>query len=194
MVLENLKNKKIFLASKSPRRKQLLEDAGFKFEIITSKEVEEIIPKDISNNEIAIYLSNLKTNAYKNDLHENEILISADTIVCLDDEVLGKPKNYDNAFNMLMRLSGKEHKVITGVTICSTEKQISFADETIVKFKELTNDEINYYITNYKPYDKAGSYGIQEWIGYIGITEIKGSYFNVMGLPVQKVYETLRTF
>jgi len=194
MVLENLKNKKIFLASKSPRRKQLLDDAGFKFEIITSKEVEEIIPKDISNNEIAIYLSNLKTNAYKNDLHENEILISADTIVCLDDEVLGKPKNYDNAFNMLMRLSGKEHKVITGVTICSTEKQISFADETIVKFKELTNDEINYYITNYKPYDKAGSYGIQEWIGYIGITEIKGSYFNVMGLPVQKVYETLRTF
>lgn len=192
--MHNLKNKKILLASKSPRRKQLLEDAGFKFGIITSKEVEEIIPNNISNKKVAIYLSNLKASAYINDLQENEILISADTIVCLNNEILGKPKNYDGAFNMLSNLSGKEHKVITGVTICSNDKKTSFADETIVKFKELTNDEINYYITNYKPYDKAGSYGIQEWIGYIGITKIIGSYFNVMGLPVQKVYEALSRF
>ena len=194
MVLENLKNKKIFLASKSPRRKQLLEDAGFKFEIITFKEVEEIVPKNIANNEVAIYLSELKANAYKNDLLRNEILISADTIVCLENEILGKPKDYADAFKMLSNLSGKEHKVITGVTICSNTKQVSFAGETLVKFKNLTEAEIDYYITNYKPYDKAGAYGIQEWIGYIGITQIKGSYFNVMGLPVQKVYEILSRF
>ncbi len=192
--MQNLKNKKILLASKSPRRKQLLEDAGFKFEIITFKEVEEIVPENIANNKVAIYLSELKANAYRPDLKENEILISADTIVCLKDKILGKPQNYKDAFDMLTELSGKEHKVITGVTICSSEKQISFADETSVKFKELSKDEINYYITNYKPYDKAGSYGIQEWIGYIGITEIKGSYFNVMGLPVQKVYDFLSKF
>ncbi|NPA45258.1 MAG: septum formation protein Maf [Chlorobi bacterium] len=192
--MQNLKNKKILLASKSPRRKQLLKDAGFNFEIITSKEVEEIIPNNIRNNEVAIYLSELKANAYKNDLSENEILISADTIVCLENKILGKPKDYDDAFKMLSNLSGKEHKVITGVTICSNKKQVSFSDETSVKFKNLTNNEINYYITNYKPFDKAGSYGIQEWIGYIGITEIKGSYFNVMGLPVHKVYEQLNKF
>jgi len=194
MILPNLKNKKILLASKSPRRKQLLEEAGFKFEIITSKEVEEIIPNNIPNNEVAIYLSELKANAYKNDLLRNEILISADTIVCLENEILGKPKGYDDAFRMLSNLSSKEHKVITGVTICSNTKQVSFAGETSVKFKNLTEEEINYYITNYKPYDKAGSYGIQEWIGYIGITEIKGSYFNVMGLPIQMVYECLISF
>ncbi len=194
MLLENIKNKRILLVSKSPRRKQLLEDAGFKFEVISSKEVEEIIPKNISNNEAAVFLSELKANAYKADLQNDEILIAADTIVCLEDKILGKPKDYKDAFKMLTALSGKQHKVITGVTICSTDKELSFAGKTTVKFKELSEDEINYYITNYKPYDKAGSYGIQEWIGYIGITEIKGSYFNVMGLPVQKVYEVLRDF
>lgn len=194
MILKNIENKRILLASKSPRRKQLLEDAGFKFETITSKEVEEIIPKDIANSDVAIFLSELKANAYKPDLKENEILISADTIVCLENKILGKPKDYNDAFKMLMALSGKKHKVITGVTICSLKKQVSFADVTSVKFKKLSENEINYYITNYKPFDKAGSYGIQEWIGYIGITKIKGSYFNVMGLPVQKVYEALSKF
>lgn len=194
MLLEDIKNKKLLLASKSPRRKQLLKDAGFNFEVISSKEVEEIIPEHISNNEAAVFLSELKANAYMADLQADEILITADTIVCLEDNILGKPKDYKDAFKMLTKLSGKEHNVITGVTICSIEKKISFAEETIVKFKELTEGEINYYINNFKPYDKAGSYGIQEWIGYIGITEIKGSYFNVMGLPIQKLYDSLKEF
>lgn len=189
-----LRNKEILLASKSPRRKQILADAGFKFEVITSKEVDEIIPNDISINKVAEYLSELKANAYKNDLDDNQILISADTVVCLDDKILGKPTDNEDAFKMLSYLSGKEHKVITGVTICSSNKKVSFSDTTIVKFKKLTENEINYYIKNYKPFDKAGSYGIQEWIGYIGITKIIGSYFNVMGLPIQKLYDELLKF
>ncbi|MCF6185450.1 MAG: Maf family nucleotide pyrophosphatase [Bacteroidales bacterium] len=189
-----LSDKKILLASKSPRRKQLLKDTGFSFTVIKGKEVDESIPEKITGKDVAIFLADLKADAYTNEIKENTILITADTIVCLNDKILGKPKDYEDAFNILQSLSGKEHKVITGVSVRSAEKQISFADETSVKFKDLSKEEIDYYITNYKPYDKAGAYGIQEWIGYIGITEIKGSYFNVMGLPVQKIYEILKKF
>ena len=188
------KKKKIILASASPRRSQLLKDAGFNFSIAKGKDVDEKIPKNLTGKDAAIFLADLKADAYAEKITENTILITADTIVCLEDKILGKPTDYQDAFKILKSLSGKEHKVITGVSIRSVDKQISFADETCVKFKQLSDDEINYYITHYKPYDKAGAYGIQEWIGYIGITEIKGSYFNVMGLPVQKVYEVLKDF
>ncbi|NPA67451.1 MAG: septum formation protein Maf [Chlorobi bacterium] len=187
-------NKTLLLASASPRRKQLLEDAGFKIKILPPKKIKEIIPADISANNAAVYLSELKAHAYSEFLNKNTIIITADTTVLLDNTILGKPANENEAFSMLTELSGKEHKVITGVTIQSKNKKISFADITSVKFKKLSEEEIKYYIKNYKPYDKAGSYGIQEWIGYIGITGIKGSYFNVMGLPVQKVYEHLKKF
>lgn len=188
------KGKNILLASASPRRRQLLKDAGFEFTVIKGQEVDEKIPENFSGKNAAIFLANVKAEAYKTEIKTDTILITADTIVCLKDKILGKPKNYKDAFNILKSLSGKEHKVITGVSIRSSDKQISFADETCVKFKTLSDEEINYYINNYKPFDKAGAYGIQEWIGYIGITEIKGSYFNVMGLPVQKLYEVLKKF
>jgi len=188
------KGKNILLASASPRRSQLLKDAGFEFTVIKGQEVDEKIPENFSGKNAAIFLANVKAEAYKTEIKTDTILITADTIVCLKDKILGKPKNYKDAFNILKSLSGKEHKVITGVSIRSSDKQISFADETCVKFKTLSDEEINYYINNYKPFDKAGAYGIQEWIGYIGITEIKGSYFNVMGLPIQKLYEVLKKF
>lgn len=194
MLLNNLKNKKLLLASKSPRRRQLLEDAEFEFDIINSKEVKENIPDKISNNEAAVYLAELKANAYKDQISGNTILITADTIVCLKNKILGKPKDHDEAFHMIRSLSGKKHKVITGVTILSSDKSISFSSSTEVYFKEISDVEINYYINNFKPFDKAGAYGIQEWIGLTCIEKIEGSYFNVMGLPIQKVYEALKGF
>ncbi len=187
-------NKKILLASASPRRSQLLNDAGFNFTVIGGKDINESIPENLTGKDAAIYLANLKADAYSEEIKKDTILITADTIVCLENTILGKPKDEKEAYKILQSLSGKEHKVVTGVAVCSPDKQISFADETCVKFKILSEAEINYYITHYKPFDKAGAYGIQEWIGYIGITEIRGSYFNVMGLPVQKLYEILKEF
>ncbi len=194
MPLSKLKNKELLLASASPRRKELLENAGFKFKVISGKEIDETIPEGLSSKKAAIYLSEIKSYAYLSYIKKNTILITADTVVCIGNDILGKPENYSDAFKMLRTLSGKKHKVITGVTIRSADKKKSFAAKTFVKFKTLTDKEIEYYIKNYKPYDKAGAYGIQEWIGHIGICKIKGSYFNVMGLPVQKVYEVLRNF
>jgi len=188
------KGKKILLASSSPRRSRLLKDTGIDFTVIKGLDVDEIIPENIIGKYAAIYLANLKAEAYKSEIKIDTILITADTIVCLEDKILGKPENYEDAFNILKSLSGKEHEVITGVSIRSSAKQHSFADKTFVTFKQLSDEEIDYYITHYKPFDKAGAYGIQEWIGYIGITGIKGSYFNVMGLPVQKVYDILTKF
>jgi len=187
-------NKKILLASASPRRSQLLKDAGFDFKIITGKKIDETVPEKLIGKNAALYLAELKADAYSEEIKPDTVLITADTVVCLGDRILGKPENYENAFEILQSLSGKKHKVITGVSIRSAEKKISFADETVVTFKKLDKEEIDYYITYYKPFDKAGAYGIQEWIGYIGITEITGSYFNVMGLPIQKVYEILKKF
>ncbi len=187
-------NKKILLASASPRRSQLLKDAGFDFKIITGKKIDETVPEKLIGKNAALYLAELKADAYSEEIKPDTVLITADTVVCLGDRILGKPESYENAFEILQSLSDKKHKVITGISIRSAEKKISFTDETLVTFKKLDKEEIDYYITHYKPFDKAGAYGIQEWIGYIGITEITGSYFNVMGLPIHKVYEILKEF
>ncbi len=194
MINKHLDHYQIILASKSPRRAQLLKDLGLDFEI-ESKSVDEIFPKELSNKEVAIFLSELKANPFKSEIkNTNKLIITADTIVCLEDEVLGKPTDRTNAIQILLKLSGKHHFVITGVTILSKNKSKSFAVSTKVFFKKLTNDEITYYVDNFKPYDKAGAYGIQEWIGMIGIEKIEGSYFNVVGLPVQKLYQELINF
>lgn len=185
--------KEIILASKSPRRQQLLKDLGLDFQIVL-KEVEEIYPPELKREEVPMFLSKLKADAFVTDLKPNQLVITSDTIVCLEDKIIGKPKDRDDAFNMLSDLSGKMHEVITAVTLTSIEKQVSFFVITEVYFKTLSNLEIDYYINEYKPYDKAGSYGIQEWIGYIGIEKIVGSYFNVMGLPVKELYEELEKF
>ena len=183
----------IILASKSPRRQQLLHSIGIDFEVKT-KEVEEVFPAGMSSEEVPVYLAKLKAVAFKNDLKENDLLITADTVVCLSNEILGKPADYNEAFAMIRMLSGKEHEVITGVCLTSKLKSKTFFSSTHVQFKTLSSEEIDYYIQNFKPYDKAGAYGIQEWIGSIGITHIEGSFYNVMGLPVQKLYEEILKF
>ena len=184
---------KIILASGSPRRHQLMRDAGFDFEV-RLKSTEEIYPDTLPAERIPEFLSCLKAAAFKDELKENELLITADTIVCLGAKVLGKPQDRDGAIEMLRQLSGRKHKVVTGVCLTTSGKQQTFSAFTDVYFKELTEEEIVYYIDHYKPFDKAGAYGIQEWIGYIGIERIDGSFYNVMGLPVQKLYETLKSF
>ncbi len=183
----------IILASKSPRRQNLLKELGFEFEIKT-KDIEEIYPPNLKREQVALFLSKLKSNAFKDGLKENDLVLTSDTIVCLKDEIIGKPKDRQDAIEMLAKLSGNRHEVITAVTLLSKEKQHTFYDETEVYFKELTTEEIEYYIDEYEPFDKAGSYGIQEWIGYVGIEKIIGSYFNVMGLPVKRVYDELLQF
>lgn len=185
--------KEIILASKSPRRQQLLKDLGLDFQIVL-KEVKEIYPPELKREEVPMFLSKLKADAFVVDLKPNQLVITSDTIVCLEDRIIGKPKDRDEAFHMLSDLSGKMHEVITAVTLTSLEKQVSFFVITEVYFKTLSNLEIDYYINEYQPYDKAGSYGIQEWIGYIGIEKIVGSYFNVMGLPVKELYDELEKF
>ncbi len=187
------KNTQLILASKSPRRQQLLKDLGFNFEIRT-KLVEEAYPKELKKEQIALFLSELKAATFYNDLKNNEIVITADTIVCLGNQILGKPTNSEEAILMLNKLANKKHEVITAVTLRSKNKKKSFFATTEVYFKALSKQEITYYINTFKPYDKAGAYGIQEWIGYIGVEKIIGSYFNVMGLPVKKLYEELLNF
>jgi len=187
-------NTDIILGSQSPRRKQLLEDIGLKFRTLTFP-VEEIFPENLSAKETAIYLSELKAKAFPEiELKENSILITADTVVSLSGKLLGKPKNDAEAFEMLSLLSGKSHEVISAFTLRSKKEMKSFSTETKVYFKTLSKAEINYYISRYKPFDKAGAYGIQEWIGKIGIEKIQGSFFNVMGLPVHQVYAELCIF
>ncbi|NQX97323.1 MAG: septum formation protein Maf [Flavobacteriales bacterium] len=183
----------IILASKSPRRQNLLKELGFDFEIKT-KEIEEIYPPELKKEKVAVFLSELKASAFVEEIKENDLVITSDTIVCLQDEIIGKPTGREDAIKMLEKLSGNKHEVITAVTLLSKEKTHTFYEVTEVYFKPLTLDEIEYYIDKYKPFDKAGSYGIQEWIGYIGIEKINGSYFNVMGLPVKRVYDELLKF
>lgn len=183
----------LVLASKSPRRQDLLKGLGFDFEIKT-KEVEEIYPEHLKREEVALFLSELKSEAFKNEVKEKEIVITSDTIVCFGKEILGKPNGEKGAIEMLRKLQGNQHEVITAVTLMSAHKRVSFYSETKVYFKPLSLDEITYYVTNFKPFDKAGSYGIQEWIGYVGIEKIEGSYFNVMGFPVHQIYEELLRF
>lgn len=192
-MLNNLKNYHIILASQSPRRHQMLKELGLDFKIQT-KDIEEVYPDHLKGEQIPIYLAKLKAEAFELNLNEKELVITADTIVCVDDMVLGKPKDRDDAVNMLKTISGRSHQVISGVCLKSKEKEATFSTTTHVHFKELSLEEINYYIDNYKPFDKAGAYGIQEWIGFVGIDGIEGSYFNVVGLPIQRLYQELSTF
>ena len=191
---EKLADRQLILASASPRRRQLMEEAGMHFTLATKFECDESYPATLPAAEVAPYLSALKSDAYPETLSENEILVTADTAVVVGDAVLGKPADRDEACAMLRSMSGRSHKVYTGVTLRSCEKKRTFAVETLVYFREMGEDEIAYYVDNYRPYDKAGAYGIQEWIGYVAIERIEGSFFNVMGLPVQRLYTELLAF
>ena len=182
-------NKKLILGSNSPRRKEILKLAGFEFDVVV-KEVAENFPEYIAPEEVPVYLAELKSNAFQN-MAADICVITADTVVILNGSILGKPKDENEAANMLQKMSGKEHKVVSGVSIKLDKNRISFSDITTVKFRQLSNNEIDYYISNYKPMDKAGAYGIQEWIGLVGIEKIEGSFYNVMGLPIHKVYNEL---
>ncbi|PKP09770.1 MAG: septum formation protein Maf [Bacteroidetes bacterium HGW-Bacteroidetes-4] len=186
-------NYQIILASQSPRRQQLLKELGLNF-TIEVREVDEVYPMHLQHEEIPVYLAQLKAKAFENNISGNQLVITADTIVWLNNRVLGKPSGFDEAFNMLRALSGNTHTVYTGVCLKSIAKETTFWAKTDVHFKTLSDEEITFYLNTHKPYDKAGAYGIQEWIGYIGIEHIEGSYFNVMGLPVQKLYEQLKRF
>lgn len=181
---------KYILASNSPRRKELLAGLDIDFEVKVIEGIDESYPKDTPTNMIAEVISTKKAEAYS--AQEEETIITADTIVLLGDEVMGKPKDAEDAKRMLRNLSGKTHQVITGVCLKTIKNERHFSVTTDVTFKDLSEEEISYYVEKYKPFDKAGSYGIQEWIGYIGVTGLKGSYFNVMGLPVQRIYEELK--
>ena len=194
MMLEKLRKYNIVLASKSPRRQELMKGIGLEFTVIT-KEVDESYPLSMSAYDVAPYLSVKKAKAFANDeLPDNYMVITADTVVVVDDRILGKPKNEDEAYEMLNMISGKKHSVITGVSIRTCDKIKTFSVVSKVSFDILDRDEIEYYVNNFKPYDKAGAYGIQEWIGYIGVNHVEGSYFNVMGLPTQKLYKMLKSF
>jgi septum formation protein len=190
MLKEKLKNYKIILASGSPRRQQFLKDMDLDFEI-RLKEIEEIYPENLKAEAITNYLAELKSNAFEGEIQENEILITSDTLVWLQNKALGKPKNYDDAVAILKSLSNTTHEVITSVCFKTKIKTETIFEVTKVTFKTLTDGEIHYYLDHYKPFDKAGAYGIQEWIGLIGITKIEGSYSNVVGLPTEKVYDYL---
>ncbi len=185
--------KKLVLASRSPRRQKLLKDLGISFEVRTQN-ADEVYPTHLQGKEIAEYLARLKAGALISQLRDNEIVLTSDTIVWCDGESLTKAQNEAEAREMLQKLSGKSHEVITGVCLASVEKQEVFSDTVRVYFRLLSDEEINYYIRNYEPYDKAGAYGIQEWIGMTGITKIEGSYFTVMGLPTHMVWEKLQKF
>lgn len=184
----------IILASNSPRRKELLAGLGVKFDVRLIADIDETYPDNIKSHDVAEYIAKKKADAYKQSIASNELIITADTIVILGDEIYGKPLNADDAYAMLQKLSGKTHQVITGVCLLTKNEQRVFRVTTDVTFKELEMEEIKYYVDNYKPFDKAGAYGIQEWIGYIGVTSLNGSYFNVVGFPVQRIYTELQKF
>lgn len=181
----------IILGSGSPRRKELLTGLGLHFQVLVRKGVCEDYPNNLSPHEVAQYIAEEKMSAYTDLLVSNSLVITADTVVICDNNILGKPKNADDARRMLEMLSGKTHQVTTGVCIATAKHKTSFHVTTDVTFRRLSAEEIAFYIDNYKPFDKAGAYGIQEWIGYIGVTALNGSYFNVMGLPVQRIYDVL---
>ena len=181
------------LASKSPRRQELLHSLGIDFQVII-KSVDENFPEGLSKVEIPVYLAGIKAKPFLKELKYNDLLITADTIVWLNDRVLGKPSGKEEAVSMLRQLSGQKHEVISGVYLSSKNKQKSFYSVSEVEFKTLSIQEIEFYVSHFKPFDKAGSYGIQEWIGFIGITHIEGSFYNIMGLPIQKLYEEIQKF
>ncbi len=193
-MLDNLKGKRVILASGSPRRRQLLGGLEIDFTVRLINGIDETYPDGMAMAEIPKYISRRKAEAYVPTMASDEIIITADTIVWADGEVLGKPHTPDEAVSMLRRLSGRTHQVVTGVTVLSADRRETFACVTDVTFDTLSEAEMQHYVADYKPLDKAGAYGIQEYIGYIGVTGISGSYFNVMGLPVQKLYRVLLTF
>ena len=184
----------IILASNSPRRRELLSGLDLYYEVKVLPDIEEAYPEDLPTEEIPLYIAAEKAAAYQTLMTAKDLIITADTVVVLGDEVLGKPVDADDARRMLRELSGKTHQVMTGVCLMTLERKRCFTVTTDVTFKVLTDEEINYYVDTYHPMDKAGAYGIQEWIGYIGVTGLKGSYFNVMGLPVQRIYQELQAF
>ena len=190
MILANLSDRNIILGSGSPRRKLLLEGLGIDFSVKT-KDVEELYDEKLQREEVARFLAELKANAFEHELNPEDLLITSDTTVCLNDIILNKPKDLNEAKLMLQTLSGKTHTVITAVTITDLQKCVTFHDETEVTFRELLEDEIDYYVKKHTPLDKAGAYGAQEFMGYIAIEKLEGSYFNVMGLPVHRVFEEL---
>ena len=191
---KKLENYNLILASASPRRRQLLADCGIQFTLAEKFECDETFPATMPCCEVAQHISALKSNAYPNPLSEKEILLTADTVVIAENKILGKPADRAEAVEMLTLLSGRKHTVITGVTIRTATHTHSFSVESSVYFRALTSEEMDYYIDTYKPFDKAGAYGIQEWIGYVAIEGIEGSFFNVMGLPVQRLYIELDLF
>ena len=191
---KNMKAKKIILASNSPRRRELLAGLDISFEVKVIPGIDESYPEDLPAVEVPQYISKAKADAYLGMIDNGTMVITADTVVVLDDEILGKPVDDDDARRILHKLSGKTHQVITGVCLTSLDKQRVFAVTTGVTFKQFTEQEIDYYVSNYHPLDKAGAYGIQEWIGHIGVTALNGSYFNVMGLPVQRIYMEMQDF
>ena len=193
-MLDNLKKYRIILASASPRRKELLSGLDIDFEVRSLPSVDESFPAELQGGDIPLYISRKKADAYRPQMASDELVITADTIVWLGGVALGKPSGKEDARRMLRNMSGKTHSVFTGVTITTKEVQRSFVAQSDVTFSLLTDEEIEYYIEKYKPMDKAGSYGAQEWIGYVGMQNIVGSYFNVMGLPVQRLYAELKSF
>ena len=185
---------KLILASNSPRRRELLGGLGLDFEVRVLPGIDESYPQDLQGGDIPLFISREKANAYIGQLRDDELLITADTIVWLDGQVLEKPKDEADARRMLRALSGKTHQVFTGVCLTTTKKQVAFSCCSDVTFCQLSDDEIDYYVNNFHPLDKAGAYGVQEWIGYVGVERIEGSFFNVVGLPVQRLYQALKAF
>lgn len=193
MMLKNLDKYQVILASNSPRRRELLSGLDIDYTVRVMDDIDESYPDNLPCADIPCYIARKKAEAYKQQMRQDELIITADTVVCVDDMILGKPKDADDAAAMLRLLSGKTHQVITGVTLLTSEQEKTFSVVSDVTFDDLSDEEIVYYVAKYRPFDKAGAYGIQEWIGYVGVTSLKGSYFNVMGLPVQRLYNELKT-
>ncbi len=191
-MLDNLKKYKVILASNSPRRKELLAGLGVDYEVRTLPDVDESYPETLQGADIPLYIAKEKADAYVAMMQPGELMITADTIVWLDGKVLGKPQDKEDALQMLRTMSGRTHEVFTGVCITTTDWQRSFTAQTEVRFATLSEEEIAYYVDNFQPMDKAGAYGVQEWIGFIGVENISGSYYNIMGLPVQRIYNELK--
>lgn len=191
-MLDNLKKYKVILASNSPRRKELLSGLGLEYEVKVMPGIDETYPDTLPTEEVPVYIAREKAEAYRKSIAEDELIITADTVVCIDGEVLGKPADEAEAYAMLRKLAGRTHLVITGVCLTTVQFQKSFAAVTEVTFDQLTDEEISFYVEKYRPFDKAGAYGVQEWVGYVGVTGMNGSFYNVMGLPVQRLYLELK--
>ena len=190
--LENIQHYKIVLASNSPRRRELLSGLNLEYTVRVLPDINESYPDTLKGEEIPMYISREKAGAYRNSMAEDELIITADTVVCINEKVLGKPRTQEEAKEMLRELSGKTHQVITGVCLMTCGLQRTFSATTQVTFDVLTEDEIEFYVEKFRPLDKAGAYGVQEWIGFVGVSRLEGSYFNVMGLPVQRLYQELK--